>query len=72
MTYVAQDRVYVSDVDASDLGYRAGEFPEVLLWEERLWERESPMYSPDGALAAVYYSAANETDYPELLRLWND
>ena len=72
MTYQPNDNVYISDVDASDLGYRAGEFPPVLLWNDRLWERESPKFDPEGALAAFLYTAANEPDYPELLMLWND
>lgn len=70
------DEVYVSDVDASTLGCRhrcrAGKFPEMLEWDDRLWERESPKFNPDGEVEAFAYTAANDPDYPEVLMVWND
>jgi len=72
MTYNAMNEMYVSDVDASDLGYRAGEFPQRLEWNGCLWERESPKFGPTGALEAFAYTYANHPDYPELLMVWND
>lgn len=72
MTYNATNEIYVSDVEASTLGCRAGEFPEILEWDDRLWEREAPQFGPEGELAAYAYGMVNDPDYPEVLMVWND
>jgi hypothetical protein len=72
MTYDAFNQIYISDVDASDLGLPPGRFPLVVTYEDRDWIQDVPKFSPAGDLEAYHYVPRTDADYPHVLCVWND
>lgn len=63
------------DLEASGLGWRPGQWPEQMVWQNRHWVRESPKFGPSGALEAFTYATVDTDAVPEVqmrLVIWND
>ena len=60
-----------SDVDASDFGWKAGQWPETVTYRGFTYTRQNPRLAPDGELLSVSYLAPSNLG-GALLVVWND
>lgn len=67
--YQYEDGVCVITLEAAaDLGWSAGEYPELLAYDNHIWERDTPQFNVQGKID-VTYRDATDPDYPAWVRV---
>lgn len=73
MTLYSDDSsIYLTDIEASELNFRPGDFPALFVYDDEVWERDLPLRDETGEIEGYGYSHASWQDFPAYLRVWND